>query len=101
MRDIIRFIKATAGDDAVDFSELVMGYMFADLLGQTFEELDLETPEWLIEARDALKDSIAKRARDATKKEIRELEARIEATKTAAEKRESYRAKLKKLQARL
>jgi hypothetical protein len=84
-----------------DFDELMALRAFATTLALTYGDLELEQPEWLAEAKAALDKEIHGRNRDNLERELKETESRLEALKSADEKRMDLKAKAERLKSKL
>lgn len=87
--------------DNYDLDELVALKAQANGLKAAYADAGMEAPEWLAEVDDRLAKEVAARSRDMLERELRETESRIEALKTADEKRTDLRAKADRLKAKL
>jgi spore cortex formation protein SpoVR/YcgB (stage V sporulation) len=70
-------------------------------MSNKYQTLGLETPEWLLDSQTAIDKAAESRVRDQMEKELRETEARMEALKSADEKRSELKEKQARLKAKL
>jgi hypothetical protein len=84
-----------------DLDEAVALLAFGKTVKATYQEHEMDTPDWLVESLDALEKEIKSRRRDYIEKEIKTSQARLEALKSADEKRADLRDKIDRLQKQL
>lgn len=87
--------------DNYDLDELVALRAYGASLAAAYSSFGLETPEWLTETNGRLAKEVEDRSRDMLERELRETENRIEALKTADEKRTDLKGKAERLKAKL
>jgi hypothetical protein len=85
--------------DGIDLDEAISLVAFGKVLSAEYAEFEMETPEWLTEALTSLKREIGVRRLDAIEREIKDADSRLEALKSADEKRTDLRAKKDRLEA--
>jgi len=85
--------------DGNDIDELIVLERFGKGLATGYTEHALDVPEWVSDKLTALGKEIKARRADAIAREIKLTEGRLEALKTADEKRVDLRAKLERLRA--
>lgn len=84
-----------------DLEEMISMRAHATSMLAVYTEMGMEAPLWLSDAYDKLNKEIKARARDALEAELREVSAREESLKTAAEKREDLATRRKRIEEKL
>jgi hypothetical protein len=87
--------------DRLDVEEAIALSAFARSLKSEYEALGGEAPEWLDNRTRELRREIRARQQDGIEKRLHEAQARLEALKPAAERREELQAEIDKLKASL
>lgn len=80
--------------DVMTMDELIYAASMLTIMEKTYSDHVMSLPEWLVEKQTEIKKAIGDRRKDALLKEQKELTSRLEALKTAEEKREDLRKKL-------
>lgn len=87
--------------DRYSLDELLALYTQAEQLAAAYKIHGMEVPEWLSEASASISDAAHARGRDAMEKELKETNARLDALKTADERRGELREKAERLRSKL
>lgn len=87
--------------DRIDLDEAVGLLAFGELMARTYPEHNLKTPEWLDDNVKLLRREVNTRRAESLEKRRKELQSRIEATRTAQERREAYARELAEVEASL
>lgn len=94
-------LRSFNADSHDDLDELVLLYSNGKDLATTYKELDLDTPLWLSDALDAVKNEITRRNRDLLEKALREAEAEEVSLRSREERKDDVKERARKLREKL
>lgn len=96
--NIITQLKSAAADpSSEDLDALIHLRAQGSILKGSYAEFEMEAPDWLTTALDAIGRAIRAQRSDAIAAELKRAEAQLEALKTAEEKRGDLRSKIERL----
>lgn len=98
---LIEKLKGLNLDRVLEIDEAVELSAVARSLESEYDALGIDTPGWLRQASDTLREEIAKRTQAAELAKLKTLEAQLESLKTAAEKRRDIERQIAEAQKRL